>query len=414
MVSITACPECSQDVTIPDGLPREASVRCPLCEAEFLLADVVDSTREVVFAADVSELQLVELAPGPTGELAAQPDPLGCEPEALPGDPEPLPGEPELVSGRTAAAEDESPLDVELLDDLADDPEDEADSDSSSDVQQEASQADDSIDLAEYAEPEPVDEPANQADGEQKEEPIEAELVETEANGAEDDTEDEVADEADEPDAACHGDEKSDAQDASTDAPLSVRCPCCEAEFPLHTLIVAATGDPLGEQAAAAIASDGSPASGPSFDFVPRTDDSPDPADGAFDFVADSQPSDGEAPSLAVSKSKRRKKEKSLVRELFGVFVGGAAGLLIMYYGLNFFGGERFDMAEIYLPGIQHTAKHKPDWWPNWLLFNTDAEDSQPNDRHDPDLGPTDFENRGGLVRRPRGLGTGASRTAQV
>lgn len=412
MVCLTTCPKCSQDVTIPDGVPREASVRCPLCEAEFPLSEVVDSMREVIFAADVPELELVELAP-------AGPDALDCEPEALPGDPQPLPGEPELVFGGTVASGDESPLDVELLDDVEEHAEDEGAFTSSSGEQQESYQADDSHDsvaLIELPDPVPGDEPTNQADLETTEQAIAAEVLEAEVNGQagdeadgeedgeEDQTNKVTGDEPTEPaepDAAANGDETSDADDASGDAPLSVRCPCCEAEFPLHTLIVAATGDPLGEKAAAAVASDGSPASGPVFDFALATDNSSSPASGAFDFAADSESSEGESPSLTVAKGKRKKKEKSLAGELFGVFVGGVAGLLIMYYGLNFFGGERFDMAEIYLPGIQHTAKHRPDWWPDWLLFDSHDRDFQPTDQPDPGLDPADFGNGEGLVWRP-------------
>jgi hypothetical protein len=61
--------------------------------------------------------------------------------------------------------------------------------------------------------------------------------------------------------------------------------------------------------------------------------------------------------------------------ELLGVVLGGATGLFIAYYGLNYFGGPRFDFAEIYLPGVPHTYEHKPDWWPGWL-----AEEEPPAD----------------------------------
>lgn len=63
----------------------------------------------------------------------------------------------------------------------------------------------------------------------------------------------------------------------------------------------------------------------------------------------------------------RRKKHKSLVREIVEYVLGGVAGLLLAYYALNLFGGPRFDFAKIYLPGVQHTVKHRPAWWPRWL-----------------------------------------------
>jgi hypothetical protein len=62
----------------------------------------------------------------------------------------------------------------------------------------------------------------------------------------------------------------------------------------------------------------------------------------------------------------RRRKETSIVKELIGIVVGGVGGLLIAYYGLNYFGGARFDFAKFYLPGIAHTVKHRPAWWPKW------------------------------------------------
>lgn len=70
----------------------------------------------------------------------------------------------------------------------------------------------------------------------------------------------------------------------------------------------------------------------------------------------------------------RRKKETSFFKELIGIVLGGAGGLLIAYYGLNFFGGKRFDFAKIYLPGIQHTVKHRPAWWPTWARFEGSEE----------------------------------------
>ncbi|MCL4192500.1 MAG: hypothetical protein KJZ87_12280 [Thermoguttaceae bacterium] len=76
--------------------------------------------------------------------------------------------------------------------------------------------------------------------------------------------------------------------------------------------------------------------------------------------------SEGEAPAAGAIRTRpsTRKREKSVVGELLGVVLGGATGLLIAYYGLNYFGGARFDFAEIYLPGVPHTYEHKPDWWP--------------------------------------------------
>ena len=41
MSSISKCPKCEQQVTIPDGVAAEAEVRCPLCEAEYSLSEAL-------------------------------------------------------------------------------------------------------------------------------------------------------------------------------------------------------------------------------------------------------------------------------------------------------------------------------------------------------------------------------------
>lgn len=86
---------------------------------------------------------------------------------------------------------------------------------------------------------------------------------------------------------------------------------------------------------------------------------------------------------------KKKKKEKSFAREMVGIILGGVGGVLLAYYGLNFFGGPRFDFAEVYLPGIQHTVKHRPTWWPDWLSFESEPAD-EPLDI-DSELGQLDL-----------------------
>ncbi len=41
MPSISKCPQCEQSVSIPPGVPGEITVRCPLCNAEYPLADAL-------------------------------------------------------------------------------------------------------------------------------------------------------------------------------------------------------------------------------------------------------------------------------------------------------------------------------------------------------------------------------------
>jgi hypothetical protein len=51
----------------------------------------------------------------------------------------------------------------------------------------------------------------------------------------------------------------------------------------------------------------------------------------------------------------RRPRERNQLRELIGAAVGGFLGLFVAYYLLNLFGGEQFNMFDIYLPGVKHT-----------------------------------------------------------
>ncbi len=40
-MSISSCPRCAQQVTLPMGISTSARVRCPLCRAEYALADAL-------------------------------------------------------------------------------------------------------------------------------------------------------------------------------------------------------------------------------------------------------------------------------------------------------------------------------------------------------------------------------------
>jgi hypothetical protein len=84
----------------------------------------------------------------------------------------------------------------------------------------------------------------------------------------------------------------------------------------------------------------------------------------------------------------RGRKEKSVVRELLGIVLGGAGGLLITYYALNFFGGPRYNFAELYLPGIEHTAQFRPDWWPAWLTWDAPGATRESEGSLDQDADP--------------------------
>ncbi len=117
----------------------------------------------------------------------------------------------------------------------------------------------------------------------------------------------------------------------------------------------------------------------------PRQPGDPDPAAdetsdaGMFDFLHNVKPSEevnagtshvgartesdvsgdlGAGRVMSSIGERPRRKEKSILKEMVGALIGGFVGLLIGYYGLNYFGGERFDFLGIWLPGVGHTMKH--------------------------------------------------------
>ena len=154
-----------------------------------------------------------------------------------------------------------------------------------------------------------------------------------------------------------------------------VKCPCCDARFGLARVIVVATGEELGRQAAAAIGPDGSVApndgepEGSTFAVAIDTGIGPPPvASGAFDFQdMEADRRDGALANAASAAGVRRRRdgEKHPLRLMVEIVLGGVAGLAITYYGLNFFGGPRFAYFEVYLPGVAHTVEHRPAWWPS-------------------------------------------------
>ena len=63
MPSISKCPKCKQEITVPDGLRREVAVRCPLCDAEYPLSDALaEAPPELIPVAPI-ESAPIESAP---------------------------------------------------------------------------------------------------------------------------------------------------------------------------------------------------------------------------------------------------------------------------------------------------------------------------------------------------------------
>lgn len=149
-----------------------------------------------------------------------------------------------------------------------------------------------------------------------------------------------------------------------------VRAPFSEESFPLSELIVASTGERIGPVAAAMIVRHGL--------LRPLTEEEaaamapPEPATAqepaeTFDFSQLAAASQEGAPAEPISVRTRRRPEVHPLKEMFGIVLGGLAGLLIGYYLLNIFGGARYDFLKIYLPGVKHTYKYAPSWLPSWI-----------------------------------------------
>ena len=64
-------------------------------------------------------------------------------------------------------------------------------------------------------------------------------------------------------------------------------------------------------------------------------------------------------------KKRRRRRETSPLGRGIGMVLSGLLAVVLFYYGVNFFGGKRFDMFEIYLPGVPHTYEHWR-WYTPW------------------------------------------------
>ena len=176
-------------------------------------------------------------------------------------------------------------------------------------------------------------------------------------------------------------DAESDRGSSDGESGPLVKCPCCDAQFGLAKVIVVATGEELGCDAAGTIGPDGSVASaGDLSSFGPSDEDhatygiaidtgieETPKTSVAFDFKDDdADRREAALASMASGAGTRRHRDsgKHPLRLMVEIVLGGVAGLTITYYGLNFFGGERFAYFDVYLPGVSHTVEHRPDWWP--------------------------------------------------
>lgn len=179
---------------------------------------------------------------------------------------------------------------------------------------------------------------------------------------------------------------------APLDLDPMVRSPFTPEPFPLSQLIVDAMGEPIGPAAAALIVRHGllRPISEQEAAEMTLPEEAlsrgalgEEPAE-AFDFSTFSAQQEGAAPGVPISARPRKRAEVNPVKEMIGIVLGGAVGLLIGYYLLNMFGGARFDFLNVYLPGVKHTYKYAPAWLPEWAKVGVPSAGSEDPDQQEP------------------------------
>jgi len=177
------------------------------------------------------------------------------------------------------------------------------------------------------------------------------------------------------------------------DPDATVRCPLCEAEYPLSEALAAAPPALIPVEIPAAGGRGEAPETAaaaveqaPDLDVWKKVDEVPEfdlegsaaPGGGVESFTGfDVQPAAEQAESAvepaiepaaepaaapaAKPRPRRKRKSKSAMRQMIEAVVGGFAGLLIGYYLLCWFGGSRVDLPKLPLPFLPHTMKKPAD-----------------------------------------------------
>lgn len=377
MVRVATCPACMQPVTVPTGLESECRVRCPICEAEYPLADLPLETEE----ADSEEMSGgLEI---PSGE--AEGDQTVLPPELIPvadfseqsEQASPLSSEEEEAFLAEAALQEEEPLLAEQPLEEPQEVEGEPEEVSASIVFEGSEEVTAEIVTEEVSAEEVLGAMEGVERAESLEEVSEAEVSETEPAAAELAAESPLGEEESPAEA-----EPAEAVEEAPPLDLDpmVRGPFGAEAFPLSQLIVEATGEPIGPAAAALIVRQGllrpiseEEAAEMASAEAPATEE----ASEGFDFGGFASAAEGAAPGPPIAARPRRRSEVNPLKEMIGIVVGGAMGLLIGYYLLNVFGGARFNFLEIYLPGVKHTYKHAPRWLPQWAKWGVEPAGSE-------------------------------------
>ncbi|MBN2023898.1 MAG: hypothetical protein JW809_14035 [Pirellulales bacterium] len=82
--------------------------------------------------------------------------------------------------------------------------------------------------------------------------------------------------------------------------------------------------------------------------------------DGTVAFAPVDRSGVDDSAAAVAARLRRNARRTNLGAEIVKIVLGGVVGLALGYYGLNYFGGERFDRLPLYLPGCPHTYHHWP------------------------------------------------------
>jgi len=399
MSRIARCGNCQKRVTVPEGLGKDASVRCPICQAVYPLselpaqavnADDAETPPELVPVAQPSqpgpaaeslpdEPEARERQQGPFPEANRQPEQAseagaGEGPETADEEEGAPEGPPDRIDEWTREAVEAPPVAAGI------EPRDEERASARAETDNETQQAEGSEGEQEAAGDEAV--AVSEA---------EEEVCAGERPLPDEPEEDRAGEDAESAEHATEPGEKP-AEAAASEETVRVRCPHCQAEYPLRQVVVVTTGAELGPAMAAAVSryllsGEGTSSEAPALDVwakadgVPQIDLGEDARSqavsdhaGAFDFAREDAQAEA-GPTGPAGLRPRRRNQKSVARELAGWVFGGVAGLVIAYYLLNFIRGEAGNFLKIPLPGVSHSYQYSPDWFPGWMQAAAESEE---------------------------------------
>ena len=414
MPNLLECPHCGQEITIPDGIDPSEPLCCPICDAEFILSEVISDETTAPLEPVSDEIPLADAAE----QEAAETEAVGSEIELEPAGAE---SDAATFASWALAAEGEAPkvapevpeAEAEPLD-LAPEVPDAVDEmlDLAPEVPEVETEPLDLAPEAPEVETEPLDLVSEAPEAETEPLDLVSEAPEAEAEPLE------LAPEAPQGEAEIP-EPQAEIPEAEAEAVRATvrtfKARAEELKARVETLLadVAALEAEMGEAAGER----------PQLDVWKQVGAAP-PIDtreegtaaaemgagarpahaGAFDFGAD-EAAEGGAPTAAGARPRQKKKSKSAFLTLLEWVFGGVLGLLIAYYAINWIRGEQGNFLEIPLPGVPHTYKHCPAWWPGWLKPWADAEESDPQQaaasETSGDPAPTEPAQQASVATRP-------------